>query len=256
MENKKPQIIFQDEDVLIINKPAGMIVNRADTARHKYTVQDWIEEEIKSLKLTPIQSELKVKSSNDSDFEKRSGIVHRLDKETSGVLIIAKSESSFENLQKQFRSSEVQKVYVALCHGKMVEEGLINVPIGRLPWNRMRFGVLPEGRESRTNYKVLEYRESGLGPQKETLSLVEVYPETGRTHQIRVHFQYVGHPIFADALYAGRKVSTRDRKRLSRHFLHATKITFQHPRTNERVTFESPLPEELKSFVSKLVDTV
>lgn len=240
-----PNILLEDSDVLVIEKPAGLVVNRADTTKDVVTVQEWAE--------TKIQ-EPKTKNQNGgSDFYKRGGVVHRLDKETSGVLIIAKNEESFENLQKQFKEGRVKKTYIALCHGEIKpSEGEINIPIGRLPWNRMRFGVLPQGREARSKYKVLSIKYMESNGIREPLSLVEVYPETGRTHQIRVHMQYIGHPIFADELYAGRKIAKRDRKLLPRHFLHASKISFTHPKTDETISFESFLPSDLTGFLKSL----
>lgn len=237
---ESPTILYKDEDIVVLNKPAGMIVNNADTSKSLFTLQDFLEKEIP------------LKEKGDSDFYKRVGIVHRLDKETSGVIIVARNEESFFNLQAQFKNKQVKKVYVALCHGKIVEEGEINVPIGRLPWNRMRFGVIPKGRESYTKFKVKEYKKFKENKIEETLSLVEVYPQTGRTHQIRVHFQYVNHPLFADDLYGGRKTKSRDRKYLGRHFLHASRISFLHPKNQKPVDFEAPLSLDLVEFLGKL----
>ncbi len=241
-----PKIIYEDQDFLLIDKPSGMVVNSAETTKGVITVQEWVEDK------------LKIKSSNlkideGSEFEKRGGIVHRLDKETSGALIIAKNPESFTKLQAQFKSREVNKTYIALCHGKITPaEGQIDVPIGRLPWNRTRFGFLEDGREATTLYKVLEYKKLQLGKSIEDLSLVEVYPKTGRTHQIRVHMRHINHPIFADELYAGRKAGRADRKLLPRHFLHASKISFVHPATGERMNFEVPVPFELQNFLDSL----
>ncbi len=241
----QPKIIFQDEDIAIIDKPAGMIVNRADTVKNQLTVEEWAEGKIKDQRL-------KIKDQS-SDFYKRNGVVHRLDKETSGLLIIAKNEESFLNLQSQFKQGEVKKAYVALCHGKIEPfEGEIDVPIGRLPWNRMRFGIIAEGRQARSRYKVLSIKYLAADRIPEPLSLVEVKPLTGRTHQIRVHMKHIGHPIFADALYAGRKVAVRDRKLLPRHFLHAAKISFRHPKSGKLLNFDAPLPPELVDFIGKL----
>lgn len=248
-----PQVLFEDSDILMIEKPAGYVTNRADTTINHPTIQEWAEKKLR------IQNS-EFKTSDESEFEKRGGIVHRLDKETSGILIIAKNQESFENLQKQFKDGRVKKTYIALCHGEIKPAtGEVNIPIGRLPWNRMRFGVLPQGRQAKTRYRVISNYQlpiTNFNSKKpksiETLSLVEAYPETGRTHQIRVHMQYLKHPIFADALYAGRKVSKRDRKLLPRHFLHATKITFEHPQTGERVEFESKLPSDLQDFLATL----
>ncbi len=241
----EPSVIFEDDYILVIEKPAGFIVNRADTAIGQKTIQEWMEE----------RSKIKNQRSKieESDFESRAGIVHRLDKETSGLLIIAKNEKAFVELQRQFKEGLVSKVYQALVHGPVLPvEGEINVPIGRLPWNRMRFGILPGGRESKTHYKVLSNFDSKIDHRVEQLSLVEVYPKTGRTHQIRVHFQYLGFPLFADALYGGRKTLKRDRKILPRHFLHAKKISFFHPESGEPVEFESGLPEDLQQLLTKL----
>jgi len=218
--------IFEDEDILIIEKPAGLTVNRSETAKEE-TLQDIIDKDFK------IQVE-------------RSGIVHRIDKETSGLLIIAKTSESFTNLQKQFKERKVKKTYIALVHGELKGEGEIKVPIGRLPWNRKRFGVLSGGREA-----VTKYRSVKLIPlNKEILTLLALYPETGRTHQIRVHLKYLNHPIFSDELYAGRKTARSDRKILPRIFLHAAKISFRHPKTGEMMNFESKLPQELENLVS------
>lgn len=242
----EPSIVFEDEYFLVLNKPAGMVVNRADTVKGKVTLQDWIEERLK------VQGS-RFKVEEESDFIRRSGIVHRIDKETSGLILVAKDESTFYDLQKQFKEGSVEKAYIGLCHGKVQSrEGEINVPVGRLPWDRKKFGVVPLGRESRTLYKVLEYKTLKIDRREEILSLLELYPKTGRTHQIRVHLRYVGHPIFADALYAGRKNIRTDRKLLSRQFLHAAKMSFTHPKTGERLTFESPLSPELVEFLSTL----
>lgn len=225
------KIIFEDSDLLVIDKPTGLTVNRSETTKGD-TLQDWID------------SKFNLKSS-DEEFNSRSGIVHRIDKETSGILIIARSPRAFENLQKQFKERVVNKTYVALAHGKLTGEGEINIPVGRLPWNRTRFGVLAGGREALTKYKVLSNFKIG----KDEVSLVEAYPKTGRTHQIRVHLKYLNHPIFADELYAGRKTARSDRKILPRLFLHAKKISFLHPTTGKRMEFESDLPQELKDLI-------
>ncbi len=239
------KILFEDDDVLVLDKPSGITVNRSDTTKGEETVQDWVENKFK------IQNS-KFKVDRETDFYKRAGIVHRIDKETSGILLVAKTLQAFENLQKQFKERTIKKTYLALCHGKIVPEtGEINVPVGRLPWNRKKFGVLAGGREAVTKYKVLSIKYLVSGKDGEPLSLLELYPETGRTHQIRVHLKYFNHPIFADFLYAGRKTSRQDRKVLNRVFLHAYKISFTHPVTNEQISLESPLPEELSKIISQ-----
>lgn len=259
----EPKVIFEDKDLLVLEKPAGMVVNRSDTTKGERTVQDWVEEHLgvpRGVRVSRVpQGDSSTRDTRGTfvtprdTFIQRAGIVHRLDKETSGILLVAKTLEAFVNLQAQFKERKVQKTYVALAHGKIEPiEGEINVAVGRLPWNRKRFGVLSGGRESVTKYKVLSIKYYVSGINKEPLSLVELYPKSGRTHQIRVHLQYIHHPIFSDPLYAGRKTSRNDRKLLPRVFLHASKISFFHPKTNELISFESPLPEDLNSFLSRL----
>jgi 23S rRNA pseudouridine1911/1915/1917 synthase len=252
----EPKIIFEDKELLVLDKPAGMIVNRSDTTKQEITLQDWAEKHLKitALPLEKIdRSKISYEEQAKLDFVSRAGIVHRLDKETSGVILVAKTFNAFINLQAQFRDRKVRKTYLALSHGEITPKvGEINVAVGRLPWNRKRFGVISDGRKSVTEYKVLSIKYLVFGEEKEPLTLVELNPKTGRTHQIRVHLQYIKHPIFGDPLYAGRKTGRNDRKLLPRIFLHAAKISFFHPTTNDLLTFESPLPEDLAEFVASL----
>lgn len=230
------KIIFEDNDILILDKPAGITVNRSDTTKGN-TLQDWLQDKFQIFNQKQV--------TGDEVFYQRTGIVHRIDKETSGILIVAKNREVFENLQKQFKDRIVKKTYIALSHGKMQGEGEIKVPVGRLPWNRKRFGVLSGGRDAVTKYKVVK----NLILNSEPLTLLELYPQTGRTHQIRVHLKYLNHPVFADELYAGRKTARNDRKILPRLFLHAFKISFNHPKTGEKIEFKSDLPKELKDLI-------
>jgi len=233
------QVLFEDNDLLVLDKQAGITVNRSDTTKNEKTVQDLVEKKLTGLNTKDQQS----------DFYKRAGIVHRLDKETSGILLVAKNKEAFENLQKQFKERQIKKTYLALAHGKLkIKEGEIKAAVGRLPWNRKRFGVLAGGREAKTRYKVLKYFVAKKN-SADFYTLVELYPETGRTHQIRVHLKYINHPIFADFLYAGRKTARQDRAYLERVFLHAAKITLVHPKTNKELNFESPLPLALSKFL-------
>lgn len=235
MQNNLP-IIFENKNLLVINKPSGVVVNRSETTNGD-TLQDLIEDKIE------------FDGEEDPEFLDRSGIVHRLDKETSGCLIIAKNSKSFRLLQAQFKERRVEKEYVALSHGEITpSNGEINVSVGRLPWNRKRFGVLAGGREAQTFYETISYFELN----DEILTYVKLFPKTGRTHQIRVHLKYVNHPIFSDELYAGRKTARQDRKLLNRIFLHAEKISFYEPDINEEITVVSPLPEELSQLLEKL----
>lgn len=248
-------IMYEDGDILVVDKPAGVTVNRAETTKDEMTIQDWSE---KHNGITYQESRIKYGEEGwkaEDEFYQRGGVVHRLDKETSGILILAKNPESFVELQKQFRERKVKKVYQALAHGKVPVEGEIDVPVGRIPWNRKQFGILPGGRESTTTYKVLQYYKNPK--TKEVLSLVELYPQSGRTHQIRVHLKYIGHPIFSDFLYAGRKTARNDRKNLERVFLHASQISFSHPRTKEQLSFTSQLSAELQELLKTLyTDTV
>lgn len=238
----KLKILYKNDDFVIVEKPAGIIVNNSDTAANEVTLQDLIE-----------KSDLIDKYDPDVDFIARSGIVHRLDKETSGVLIVARNSAAFKNLQSQFKERRVEKSYIALVHGKIEpEQGEISVPVGRLPWNRKRFGVISGGREARTEYQVLSILYLVSNGKKEPLSFVRLFPKTGRTHQIRVHLKYINHPIFGDPLYGGRKTSREDRKLLPRIFLHAEKISFTDPKSGKALSFESPLPYDLKKFTDSL----
>lgn len=232
---ESPKIIFQDDSLLVLDKPAGWVVNEADTTKNLHTIQSWLQGKFRY----PLSDNL----------ELRSGIVHRLDKDTSGVLLVAKTKQAFENLQKQFKERKVEKTYIALVHGKLVpKEGETNAPTGRLPWNRKKFGILPGGREAITRYKVIRY----YGIENEKLSLLELYPKTGRTHQIRVHLKYLGHPIVSDKTYAGRKTWRHDTKWCPRIFLHAKTIRVIHPTKKKSATFESQLPQDLQGILEIL----
>lgn len=259
----QPKILLEDELFLVVDKPAGLVVNRADSVKET-TVQDWAEGYLK-IRSTKHESRNKSKAQNsngdksfgfrnsDFEFSSRAGIVHRIDKETSGCLIIAKTPEAFVELQRQFKAREVEKTYIALVHGKFErEQGIINAAVGRLPWNRERFGILSGGREAETIYKVTKLFEKPNKQQKEYYSLVEFRPKTGRTHQIRVHAKYLHHALVSDVFYAGRKTSRKDREWCPRLFLHAAKISFTHPVTKERVTVESSLAEDLRIALSHL----
>lgn len=230
------KIIYEDEDVLVLDKPSKITVNKSDTTKEEYTIQDFLQEKFPIGDVSDISS----------DFYKRNGIVHRIDKETSGILLVAKNEDSFKNLQEQFKDRVVEKTYVALVHGNIKQgEGEIIASVGRLPWNRKRFGVLAGGKTASTKYKVIQ-------EFKTPFTLIEAYPKTGRTHQIRVHMKYINHPLFSDNLYAGRKIARSDRAILDRIFLHAAKISFFHPKLNKKLSFESTLPIELENTLELL----
>lgn len=283
----EPKIIFEDEEIMVLNKPSGIVVNRAETTKGETTVQDWIDLRVSRESQVPrISQEEKTRGTRDTFFQ-RSGIVHRLDKETSGILLVAKTPEAFTELQRQFKERIIKKTYIALVHGKVEPaEGEINAPVGRTSWNRERFGITLDGKEARTRYKVVAYINKDIsiidlqmwrwvmgyessceGEDKKNVSshpyasssthnsqltLVGLFPESGRTHQIRVHMQYRGYPLVGDEFYAGKKIAIEDRLWCSRVFLHATKISFLHPKTGKQVEFKSKLPEELKKTLTLL----
>lgn len=211
-------IVFENDELIIIDKAAGVVVNRAETQKAE-TIEDW--------------------AANRGITVERSGIVHRLDKDTSGLLIIAKTTGTWEKLKAQFKDRSVVKKYFALVHGKLYPKiATVNAPIDRNPFNRMHYGVFPGGREAVTDYKVLkEFKE---------FSFIELTPHTGRTHQIRVHMKYINHPIVSDPIYGGRKNYQNDLKFCPRLFLHATYLKIDNQE------FNSPLPSELQSVLDQL----
>lgn len=210
-----PRIIFEDDSFLIIDKAAGIVVNRSQSAKEE-TIEDWAAGKF---------------------------IVHRLDKDTSGLLLVAKTAEAWENLKSQFKNRETVKKYLALVHGKVEpEQGTVNAPIGRNPFNRMHFGVFPGGREAVTDYKIYKCYQN--------YTLLEVTPHTGRTHQIRVHLKYLNHPVVSDPIYGGRKNYQADKKWCPRLFLHATSLTIKHPVSGETKTFSSPLPADLQTALT------
>jgi 23S rRNA pseudouridine1911/1915/1917 synthase len=228
------KILFEDEYLLCIDKPAGVITTSGKNIKGP-TLQDYVKKNFE----TSI-------SGND---ELRSGIVHRIDKETSGIVVVAKNEEIYFSLQELFGKRDIKKTYVALVHGNVRNgEGVIDEPVGRLPYNRTRFGVYKDGREAKTLYKVVER----IGEY----SLVEACPQSGRTHQIRVHFKYIGHPIVSDPLYAGRKTLKKDLLISGRMFLHASAIEFLHPVMKKQISVKSELPQELADTLHALASTI
>ena len=234
-------ILFEDDAMIAVNKPPGIVVNRAESV-HGETVQDWMAARYPFDKTRQTEE--------TKDFFDRAGIVHRIDKETSGILLIAKTPAAFAELQRQFKERCIHKTYLAIVHGALVPEtGEIRAPVARLPWNRERFGIVPGGKESVTNYKVVKQFERTEGKQTEKYSLVELYPETGRTHQIRVHLKYINHPVVGDYLYAGRKTARDDRTWAPRVMLHAWKLVCVHPVTKSELAIEAPIPDDMNGII-------
>lgn len=230
-----PKIIYEDESLFVVEKPFGWITDSSNTTTNQPVLQKWVADNFQF----PI-----------NNFQFRNGIVHRLDKETSGLILIAKNKVAFEDLQRQFKERVIHKTYVALSHGKVEPaEGVINEPVDRLPWRRDRFGVMAGGREAVTKYKVVGNYTLDAKPY----TLLELMPQTGRTHQIRIHLKHLGFPIVSDEFYAGRKTARHDRKWCPRLFLHSCEITFFHPLTKLETSFKIDLAEDLLQVLEKLV---
>ncbi len=228
----KFKIIYQDDDLLVIDKPAGLRVDHDPTG------------------LPSLEDEL------NFDIE-RHGIVHRIDKETSGLIIVAKTNESLENLKEQFQSHSINKVYTTLALGKAEKEGSIDLPIARDPARKQAMRALKfttgdergKLREAVTHYQL---KQKYLF-KDQPLSLLNVQIETGRTHQIRALMQAIGHPVIGDQMYknkTSKKLSqTLD---LNRQFLHASHLEFKHPKTNENLIFDSQLPADLNKTLDQL----
>ncbi|MBI1908794.1 MAG: RluA family pseudouridine synthase [Deltaproteobacteria bacterium] len=219
-------ILYEDEDLIVLDKPAGLVVHPA-AGHQSGTLVNALLHHCRGLSVI--------------GGVERPGIVHRLDKETSGVLVVAKNDFSHHSLSQQFKEHQVQKVYLALVQGEVKkEEGVLASSLGRHPVHRKKISSRGRhGKEAVSHYKVSK-RFKGY-------TLVEVKPQTGRTHQIRVHLSEAGYPIAGDSLYGGKKSPF-----LNRFFLHATSLSFDHPREGKRMQFKSPLPPELDQFINSL----
>jgi 23S rRNA pseudouridine1911/1915/1917 synthase len=225
------EILYQDADLIVINKPAGMVVHPG--AGHEAgTLVNALLHHVTDL--SGIGGEL------------RPGIVHRLDKGTSGVMVVAKNDAAHQELSRQFHDREVEKQYVALVWGLVQQRKRIDVPIGRDPVHREKIST--RARRARSAVTRVTWARSVPG-----LTLLRVAIATGRTHQIRVHLSHIGHPVVGDALYGGvhRRVAhdVRAVQQLTRPFLHAERLTLHQPRTGEPLTFEAPLPDDLRSVL-------
>ena len=217
-------VIYEDEDILVIDKPAGMVVHPAPGHRRD-TVANALLGRLPGIE--------------EVGEEQRPGIVHRLDMDTSGLMVAAKNRRAHRHVSGQIKDRSVLKGYTALAKGNIdPPEGVIKARIGRDNRNRKRMAVVQLGREAETSYRAVE---SAPG-----YTLLEVIPKTGRTHQIRVHLSALGYPIVGDALYGGKD------PRLERQFLHAHLLGIRLPGTGEYMEFTSPLPADLKAFLSQL----
>jgi 23S rRNA pseudouridine1911/1915/1917 synthase len=218
-------IVYEDEDIIVFDKPAGMVTHPAPRHEHG-TLVHALKALRPDLKLTPIE---------------RPGVVHRLDKDTSGLIVVAKNDAARRFLLKQWQERDVVKRYLALVHGVIPEEeGTINAPISRDLNNRKRMGIVASGRPAISHFRVLERFPEA------TLLLVTI--ETGRTHQIRVHLNFIGHPVVGDQLYGKRPFKVP----VPRQFLHATYLKFALPESGQPIEVETPLPQDLAAVLNQL----
>ena len=239
-------VVYEDDDVLVINKPAGMVVHPGH-GHYSGTL------------VNALAFHLGISQGPDAEDERMGVLVHRIDKDTSGLLVVAKNDEAQLNLARQFFVHSIDRRYVAIVWGNLKEdEGTITGNIGRDPSDRTRFKVFPDGENGKhavTHYKVLE--RFGYG------TVVECRLETGRTHQIRVHFNYIGHPLFNDERYDGAEIRKGTIYAKYRQFiencfticprqaLHARLLGFVHPRTGEHVLFETGMPEDMATLIEK-----
>lgn len=231
-EKMSLEILYEDDDIIVINKPKGICVHPGAGTKQDTLVSGLLYH---------------CKNLSGIGGVERPGIVHRLDKDTSGVLLIAKNDNAHLSLSKQFSERKISKTYLALIHGvPKTTEGVIEKPIGRHPVERKKMTVREDGRYAKTAWKIIKTFNTGTGG----MSLLEVKIFTGRTHQIRVHLSFIGHPIVGDAVY-GKKNSQKNFD-LKGQFLHSYKTGFIHPKTKNLMEFTAELPQELKTVLEKI----
>ncbi len=248
-ENIPLEIVYEDEYLLVVNKPAGMVTHPAYKNYSGTLVNALMHH---SEKLSQLHSE------EDEEYNVvRPGIVHRLDKDTSGLLVVAKDETSHQKLAKQFAAKTSEREYNAIVWGKFKKlSGVIDAPLGRSKSDRKKVAVTEAGKHAVTEYEVIE--------QFDYLSLVKLHLRTGRTHQIRVHLSHIHHPVFGDTTYGGREIvvgGIEGKKKaevknllemMPRQALHAKKLGFVHPATKKIMRFESELPEDMIAMLKFL----
>lgn len=270
-------ILYEDQDIVVINKPPGVVVNRATSVKQA-TVQDWFVEHYAQLPFPDDWSSMLPADFDDSFgqpldiWQERQGLVHRLDKDTSGVLLLAKHPGSLIHLLAQFKQRHTHKSYLALVHGHITPaNGQIKAPLVRSPHHRLKFMVQSDGREAVTDYvvqqsygglsdatlaQITDQTHSKLKKVQELyaagFSLVALQPQTGRTHQIRVHLSAAHHPLVADHLYSGKKRAKYDQIWCQRQFLHASQLEFTHPRTREKMSVPASLSDDLERVLELL----
>lgn len=222
-----------------------MVVNRAESVSTP-TIQDWIDSYF-------FNAQYGKTLPKNEDFYLRSGIIHRLDKDTSGVLAIAKTKPAFDDLQKQFKERTVHKTYIALLHSHVRPlQGAINIPVGRGYSDRKRFTAQLSGKTALTEYSVYSQLKREKKHEKQYFSLVYAYPKTGRTHQLRVHFKHIHAPIVSDPWYLSKKQYAIDLEWCPRLFLHAFSLHFTHRLTGKKMSISVPLAKDLKIALEQL----
>lgn len=233
-------IIFEDKWIAVIDKPAGVVVNKAESVTGE-TIQEWFSNKYSMLRYQ-----------DTGEFFKKGGVVHRLDKDTSGLLVLAKTEEAYDKLKIQFLERTTQKKYTALVHGLLDEEsGEISTPIERNPIDKKKFTVGTDlSKMAITEWKVLNQYSVPVNQY----SLMELMPHTGRTHQLRVHMKYLHHPMVSDPIYGDKKTWKQDLEWCPRLFLHAQYLKITHPMSGETHEFTSQLPLDLVNALEKLVD--
>ena len=228
-ENIPIDVVYEDDDLAVINKPKGMVVHPAPGNPTGTLVNALL---------------YRFRSLSGSGGETRPGIVHRIDRLTSGLLVVAKNDAAHEALAKQFALHSAHREYLCLVHGNLKEDaGTVDAPIGRHKTDRKRMAVTEDGRRAVTHWRVLE--------RFGTETLLDVSLETGRTHQIRVHMAYIKHPILGDEVYG----SAASKLGLNGQALHGYRLTFVHPRTGETMTFTAPLPDDFRTALHRLGST-
>ncbi|MHB8423383.1 MAG: RluA family pseudouridine synthase [Leptospirales bacterium] len=241
-------ILYEDQDLLVLSKPPGLVVHPAPGHPTGTLVNGLLAHFRSRLVIETVEP------GTPSDEEEggveplldRAGLIHRLDQDTSGVMVIGKSEEIISHLMSQFKDRTVSKQYLALVRGIPVKKrGEINAPIGRAQHDRKKFSVRADGKPSITRYRILQTFE-------ENYSLLEVTLLTGRTHQIRVHFRHLGHPLLGDTVYGSRG---KDTCSFPRQMLHAWKLAFTHPRTGQEMRFEAPIPKDFQEALNQLTPT-
>ncbi|MEK7535529.1 MAG: RluA family pseudouridine synthase [Patescibacteria group bacterium] len=245
------KIIYEDADVLVLDKPAGLVVH-GDGRTQESTLSDWILEHYPELEKVGEPFETKVLGTSGQVLVvPRPGIVHRLDRDTSGLIIIAKTPKAFDYLRSEFKNHRVKKEYIALVYGHIeTDSGVIDTPIGKSKKDfRQREATLEAGGKMRDARTVWEVRERLTDSTGHKYTLIYVRPETGRTHQIRAHMKSISHPVACDSLYAHGRICPVP---LTRHALHAAKLSMTLPSGKQKL-FESELPADFKKALDFLV---